>query len=91
MLRIIRQRKINASSIDRIKSLPKRIDWDLVKQKNSTNDAYNIFVDLFTVVYDQVFPEIEIKMKTEKKTLSHRIAKGIESPIKEYKNYMENF
>ena len=30
-------------------------------------------------------------MKTEKKTLSHRIAKGIESPIKEYKNYMENF
>ena len=91
MLRIIRQRKINANSIDRIKSLPKRIDWDLVKQNNSTNDAYNIFVDLFTVVYDQVFPEIEIKMKTEKKPLSHRIAKGIESPIKEYKNYMENF
>ena len=43
------------------------------------------------MVYDQVFPEIEIKMKTEKKALSHRIAKGIESPIKEYKNYMENF
>ena len=67
MLRIIRQRKINANIIDRIKSLPKRIDWDLVKQNNSTNDAYNIFVDLFTVVYDQVFPETEIKMKTEKK------------------------
>lgn len=71
MLRIIRQRKINASSIDRIKSLPKRIDWDLVKQNNSTNDAYNIFVDLFPVVYDQVFSETEIKMKTDKKNLGH--------------------
>ena len=71
MLRIIRQRKINASSIDRIKSLPKRIDWDLVKQNNSTNDAYNIFVDLFPVAYDQVFSETEIKMKTDKKNLGH--------------------
>ena len=71
MLRIIRQRKINASSIDRIKSLPKRIDWDLVKQNNSTNDAYNIFADLFPVVYDQVFSETEIKMKTDKKNLGH--------------------
>ena len=71
MLRIIRQRKINASSIDRIKSLPKRIDWDLVKQNNSTNDTYNIFVDLFPVVYDQVFSETEIKMKTDKKNLGH--------------------
>ena len=71
MLRIIRQRKINASSIDRIKSLPKRIDWDLVKQNNSTNDSYNIFVDLFPVVYDQVFSETEIKMKTDKKNLGH--------------------
>ena len=35
----------------------------IVKQNNSANDAYNIFLDLLTKAYDQPFPEIEIKTK----------------------------
>ena len=55
--RFIRKCNINESSIDSFRSLLKRIDWDLVKQNFSANDAYNIFLDLFTKATDQAFPE----------------------------------
>ena len=61
--RFIRKCNINESSIDSFRSLLKRIDWDLVKQNYSANDAHNIFLDLFTKATDQAFPEIEIKIK----------------------------
>lgn len=55
LTRIIRKRQINKKSNDIFKSLVKRIDWDLVKQNNSANDSYNIFLGLFTKTCDQVF------------------------------------
>ena len=53
--RIIRKRQVNKKSNDIFKSLVKRVDWDLVKQNNSANDSYNIFLGLFTKACDQVF------------------------------------
>lgn len=44
---------------DSFKSLFKRIDWDLIEQHNSENNACNVLLDLFTKGCDQAFPEID--------------------------------
>ena len=53
--RIIRKRQVKKKSNDIFKSLVKRVDWDLVKENNSANYSYNIFLGLFTKACDQVF------------------------------------
>ena len=85
--KIIRTHKVSESSFDSLRSLLKIIDWDLVKQSNSTNYPHKIFLDLFIKTYDQT---LGIKIKANSFLCSWR-TKRIKNPLKQNKNYMKNF
>ena len=51
-------------------------DWGLLTQTLSTNDSYNIFLEIFIQIYDQAFPERKIEMK-QKNLSSPWISKGL--------------
>ena len=85
--KIIRTHKVSESSFDSLRSLLKIIDWDLVKQSNSTNYPHKIFLDLFIKTYDQT---LGIKIKANSFLCSSRSIR-IKNPLKQNKNYMKNF
>ena len=52
------------------------IDWDLLIQTLSTNDSYNIFLEIFIKIYDQAFQERKIEIK-QRNMSSPWISKGL--------------
>ena len=70
------KRGINEDSMKYFKTIFNSTDWDLLTQTSSTNDSYNIFLERFIKIYDQVFPERKIEIK-QKNMPSPWISKGL--------------
>ena len=49
------ERNIDEDGMKCFKTIFNSTDWDLLRQKSSTDDSYNIFLERFVKVYDQAF------------------------------------
>ena len=67
--------------------------WEDVECLDCPDEAYNIFLNKFQLIYDQAFPATKIKLKT-KTLLSPWITKGLlkssKTKHKLYDEYLKN-
>ena len=49
-------RDITKNSVEKFKEHLSTVDWNLITQILNPNNLYNIFIDKFLKIYDQVFP-----------------------------------
>ena len=66
------------------------INWDQLLPKNAPNDAYDIFLNVFSDLYDIAFPKKEIEIKT-KLLNTPWITKGLRKSSKRKQRLYEKF
>ncbi|XP_065651285.1 uncharacterized protein LOC136079474 [Hydra vulgaris] len=70
-------RQINESSICQFKNLLNNyIDWNLVLQSHDVNNAYDLFLNQFSKMYDKAFP-LKVKVINSKSVVSPWMTKGL--------------
>ena len=81
-------RQINESSIGQFKHLLNNyVDWNLVLQSHDVNNAYDLFLNQFSKMYDKAFP-LKVKVINSKSVVSPWMTKGlIKSSRKKQKLY----
>ena len=86
----IYKRYINTESIKYFRSLLNYVTWE---ELQCPDEAYNSFLNKFQSIYEQAFPEVEVKLKT-KNLLSPWITKGLSKSSKTkhklYDKYLKN-
>ena len=50
-------------NIDKFKNTLHNRNWDDIKKIDDPNKAYQYFLDIFTDIYDNLFPKLEVKVK----------------------------
>ena len=74
--KIFFKRIINDNRINAFKTELQKLDWKLVMESQDPNESYNIFLCLFSKLYDEIFPTTEVKIKT-KSLLSPWMTRGL--------------
>ena len=64
--------------------------WDSVKNLQQPNEAYHIFLEIFTELYKEYFPVRKIKIDP-KRALSPQITNGMATSYKRKQKLYENF
>ena len=90
---IIQRRRINDENIAYFKRKLLEINWDSVLNFSNPNDSYNNFINIFSKLYDDMFPIKVITIKT-KSWLRPWITKGIMKSSKQkqklYNKFLKN-
>ena len=84
------KRQINDQSINYFINLISEVDWNVIKETNDANKAYDCFLKLFLDKYEKAFPKLEFKIKT-KNLLSPWMTKGLIKSSKKKKQLYEKF
>ena len=61
----LRKHYINNNSILDFQIKLHEQSWNLILKLNDTNDAYDLFLNAFCLLFDEFFPLKEIKTKSE--------------------------
>ena len=86
----IYKRNINKTSIQHFQTLLNNTNWELPADPN---EAYNIFLNKFGILYNQAFPEFETKTKTKNLLnpwFSKWLLKSTKRKQKLYNKYLKN-
>ncbi|XP_065671890.1 uncharacterized protein LOC136089738 [Hydra vulgaris] len=87
-------RQINESSICQFKNLLNNyVDWNLVLQSHDVNNAYDLFLNQFSKMYDKAF-SLKVKVINSKSVVSPWMTKGLlkssRKKQKLYDKYLKN-
>lgn len=80
-------RDFNDKNIEEFKSRLKEQNWSDISNFEEPNQAYNVFLDKYTKLYDSCFPLKTMKGKSLKTLLNPWMTKGILNSVRK-KNYL---
>ena len=84
------KRSFCEKNIDKFKNTLHNRNWDDIQKIEDPNKAYKYFLDIFTDIYDNSFPKLEVKVKF-KSDQSPWITKGIAKSSKKKQRLYEKF
>ena len=82
--------KIKITTINNFKSLLRNFNWGDVIKNISPNESYNIFIERFSQIYEEAFPEMKTEVKN-KTLLSPWVTKGLIKSSKRKQGLYEKF
>ncbi len=85
----ISKRSFSKTNIDKFKEALNNINWNVVRDAESTQLSYNIFSDIFTNFYELYFPVRDIKFNKKFHKIEPWFTKGLELPTRVYANAAE--
>lgn len=87
----IEYRRINNETLNFFRGALANVDWNVVRNKNAPEDAYNAFIAIFRTIYEQSFPFVAFKKprKARKPWITAECLKMIKKKTHLYNRFIQ--